>query len=345
MKAVAKTKRESGLEVIETDPDKFNDDQVLLRMRSASICGSDLGFYNYTPAYQKFAKIPVIMGHEFAGEIARVGKNVKDFAEGDRVSSESILYCGKCRACRIGLTNICQNFTVFGMHRNGGFAEDVALDPKYLHRIPNEVSFSEAGVVEPLSVIVNALEDVGAKIAAGEKACVIGPGPLGLFSAEILRVKGVKDILILGIGIDEFRLGIARDKLGYHTINTEETNPAEMASSMTDGYGFDTVIVTAGAPAALRSAIPIVSKGGQIIVVGIFADEVPLLASDLVRKQVSMRGSYASNWKHYEEAITLLKNKMVRADDVITHQFDLSGADEAFQMAKAKTGCKVQFKN
>ena len=345
MKAVAKTKREPGLEVIEAAPDRIEVDQVLLRMRSASICGSDLGFYNYTAAYQKFAKVPTIMGHEFAGEIAEIGKNVIDFNTEDRVSAESILYCGKCKFCREGLTNICQNFTVFGMQRNGGFAEYVALDQKYLHRIPKEVSFLEAGVVEPLSVAVNAIEDVAAKISAGENACIIGPGPLGLFSAEILRAKGLKDILVLGIGIDEFRLGIAREKLGYATLNTEGTNPAEVTNAMTDGYGFDTVVIAAGAPAALRSATPIVSKGGQIIVVGIFPEEVPLSASDLVRKQVSMRGAYASNWKHYEEAIRLLRNKQVRADAIVTHRFALDRADEAFQMAKAKTGCKVQFEN
>ena len=345
MKAVAKTKRQPGLEVIEADPDVIDDNQVLLRMRAASICGSDLGFYNYSPAYDKFAKVPTIMGHEFAGEIAEAGKNVKDFVVGDRVSSESILYCGKCKFCRMGLTNICQNFTVFGMQRNGAFAEYVAVDQKYLHRIPKELTFSEAGVVEPLSVAVNALEDVASKISAGETACVIGPGPLGLFSAEILRAKGLENILILGIGIDEFRLGIAKDKMGFETLNTEVINPAEKTASMTDGLGFDTVVVAAGAPPALRSAISMVSKGGQIIVEGIFPEEVPLSASDQVRKQVSMRGAYASNWKHYEEAIRLLKNKQVRANLIITHSFGLAQADEAFQMAKAKTGCKVQFQN
>ncbi|HXQ91697.1 MAG TPA: alcohol dehydrogenase catalytic domain-containing protein [Nitrososphaerales archaeon] len=345
MKAVAKTRREPGLEVIESDPDRISDNEVLIRMRAASICGSDLGFYNYTPAYEKFAKVPTIMGHEFAGEIAEVGKNVHDFNIGDRVSVESVLYCGSCKFCRQGATNICRNFTVFGMHRNGGFAEFVAVDQKYLHRIPGSVSFLEAGVVEPLSVVVNALEDVSAQINVGETACVIGPGPLGLFSAEILRAKGASNPLILGIGIDEYRLGLARTNLSYETMDTEKVDPAEKMNSMTDGYGFDVVVVAAGAPAALRSAVPLVSKGGQIIVIGIFPEDVSLPASDLVRRQISMRGSYGSAWKHYEEAIHLLNNKMVRADAIVSHQFDLDHADEAFQMAKAKTGSKVQFKN
>jgi len=345
MKAVAKTKREPGLEVIETEPDQIGDNEILLKMKAASICGSDLGFYNYTSAYQKFAKVPTIMGHEFAGEIGQMGKNVSDFQVGDRVSVESVLYCGKCKFCRSGATNICRNFTVFGMHRNGAFAEYVSVEPKYLHRLPNEVSFLEAGVVEPLSVIVNALEDVSAPIKAGDKACVIGPGPLGLFSAEMLRAKGVRDLLLLGIGIDEFRLDLASKKLSFETLNTEKEDPMARMNSITSGYGFDTVIVSAGAPAALKSAISLVSKGGQVIVIGIFPEDVSLPASDLVRRQISLRGSYGSAWKHYEEAILLLKNKMVRADLIVSHQFPLEQGDEAFQMAKAKTGSKVQFKN
>ncbi len=345
MKAVAKTRKEPGLQVIDTDPDKISENEILLRMKTASICGSDLGFYNYTPAYQKFAKVPTIMGHEFAGEIAEVGDAVRGYSVGDRVSVESVLYCGKCKFCRSGATNICQSFTVFGMHRNGAFAEFVSVDQKYLHKLPDEVSFLEAGVVEPLSVIVNAFEDVSAPIRSDSTACVIGPGPLGLFSAEVLRAKGVRDLLLMGIAIDEYRLELARKKLSFDAMNTEFEVSNDKMKGMTDGYGFDTVVVAAGAPAALKSAIPLVSKGGQIILIGIFPEDVALPASDLVRRQISMRGSYGSAWKHYEEAIRLLKQKLVRADAIVSHQFNLEQGEEAFQMAKAKTGSKVQFKN
>ena len=312
-------------------------------MKSASICGSDLGFYNFTPAYQRFAKVPVVMGHEFAGEVTKIGKNVKGFSEGDRVSAESVIYCGVCKHCKSGLTNICQNFTVFGMQRNGGFSEYVTLDPKFLHRLPSEVSFVEAGIIEPLSVIVNSLDDV-AEVKVGGSAAVIGPGPLGLFSAEVLRSKGVEDILIVGVGIDSFRLGIARNRLGYEVLNSEETNPEEEVRRRTDGYGCDVVVVTAGSPAALRSAIPLTSKGGQIIVIGIFPEDVSIAASDIVRRQIALKGSYGSSWKHYEQAISMLRLNKIRAEEIVTHRFSLDQANEAFQMAKSKTGCKIQFK-
>ncbi len=344
MKAVAKVKREPGLEVIETEPDSIGNGEILLHMKAASICGSDLGFYNFTAAYQKFAKVPVIMGHEFAGEIAAVGKEVSDFHLGERVVCESIISCGRCRYCRMGVTNICQNFTVFGMHRNGAFAEYVSVSPRLLHRLPESISFLEAGVVEPLSVVINGIDDV-ATVSEGQKAVVIGPGPLGLFSAEVLKWKGVSEITVVGINIDEYRLEVTRNKLGYRTINWEKENAEEIVRSITDGYGADIVVVTAGAPSALRSAVPLVSKGGQLLILGIFPDEVPLPVSEFVRRQVSVLGSYASRWVHYEQAIALLKAKKVNAGAIVTHRFPLESAHEAFEMAKAKTGCKVQFQN
>ncbi|MCS4540335.1 MAG: alcohol dehydrogenase catalytic domain-containing protein [Thaumarchaeota archaeon] len=342
MKAVAKVKREPGVEVIETEPDGIGDDEVLLKMRSASICGSDLGFYNFTAAYQKWAKIPVIMGHEFSGEVAEVGKAVSGFSRGDRVVCEPIQYCGSCRYCRMGITNICQNFTVLGMHRNGAFAEYVSVHEKYLHGVPDNVTFLEAAIVEPLSVVVNGLDEI-ADVHAGQKAAVVGPGPLGMFSAEVLRSKGISDITVIGIGIDEYRLGVARDKLGFRTVHWEKENAEELIKSSTDGYGCDIVVVTAGAPSALQQSIPLVAKGGQILVLGIFPDDVPLPVSDLVRRQVSMLSAYASRWIHFEQALRLLREKKVRADAIVTHRFTLDRAKEAFEMSKAKTGCKVQF--
>jgi threonine dehydrogenase-like Zn-dependent dehydrogenase len=342
MKAVGKTKREPGIEVIQVERDRVGEEEVLLAMRSASICGSDLGFYDFTPAYQKFAKVPVIMGHEFSGEIVEIGKSVSGFSVGERVVCESVIYCGKCRFCRMGMTNICANFTVFGMHRNGGFSEFVSVDSRFLHKIPDEVSFVQAGIVEPLSVVVNGLDET-ADVRVGETAAIIGPGPLGLLSAEVLKSKGVSGIFVLGISVDAFRLETAREKLGYKAIDSQAKDAQEMIKEATDGYGCDLVVVAAGAAAALKSALSLVSKGGQIIVLGIFPEDISLPVSDMVRRQLSMEGSYGSRWVHYEQAIALLKHRSVRAEAIVTHRFTLDQAREAFETAKSKAGCKIQF--
>lgn len=343
MKAVAKVRSAPGVEVIDTQPDPLGDTQVRLQMRAASICGSDLGFYDFTPSYQKFAKVPVIMGHEFAGEVSEVGRRVSSFKVGDRVCVESVIYCGTCRYCRSGMTNICRNFKVFGMHVNGGFAESVAVDQKLLHRLPDDVSFPAAGIAEPLSVVVNALNDV-ARRGDWKNAAVVGPGPLGLLSAEVLRTKGVSDTLVLGVSVDSARLGIARE-LGYQAVDSQQEDVPETATRLTDGYGFDIVVVAAGAAAALRTALQITSKGGQVIVLGIFPEEVSLPVSDAVRRQISISGSYGSSWAHYEQAIQLLQKGSVKNDAIVTHQFPLDDATEAFETAKSKAGCKVEFRN
>lgn len=310
-------------------------------MRAASICGSDLGFYDFTPAYEKFAKVPVIMGHEFAGEVSEVGGRVTSFKPGDRVCCESVIYCGTCRNCRSGMTNICQNFKVFGMQVNGGFSEYVTADSRFVHRLPDELGFLEAGIIEPLSVVVNALTDV-ARPGYWRNAAVIGPGPLGLLSGEVLRAMGVIDTFVAGVNIDAVRLEIAK-KLGHEVVDSSKSDALETSKRFTGGQGFDIVVVSAGAPMALRTGLSLAAKGGQVIVLGIFPEEVPLPISDAVRRQVSISGSYGSSWMHYERAIRLLKEGKVRAKAIVTHQFPLADAKSAFETAKSKTGCKVEF--
>jgi 2-desacetyl-2-hydroxyethyl bacteriochlorophyllide A dehydrogenase len=341
VKAVAKVRKEPGVEVIDTSPDPVGENQVRLKMRAASICGSDLGFYDFTPAYERFAKVPIVMGHEFAGEVSEVGGKVGAYKEGDRVSCESVIYCGTCPNCRSGRTNICENFKVFGMQVNGGFSEYVTADSRFIHSLPDDLGFVEAGVVEPLSVVVNALTDV-ARPGHWKNAAIVGPGPLGLLSGEVLRAMGVSDTLVVGISIDEIRLGIAK-KLGHAVVNSSESDAFEASKSFTGGRGFEVVVVAAGAPAALRTGLLIASKGGQVVVLGIFPEEVPLPISDAVRRQVSIAGSYGSSWIHYERAIRLLSAGKVRAKEIVTHQFRLDQAKEAFETAKSRTGCKVEF--
>jgi len=343
VKAIAKVTMAPGISVIDVEPDSISENEVLLRMRSASICGSDLGLYDFAPAYHRFLRVPVILGHEFSGEIAKIGKKVSGFNVGDRVVCESVIYCGECRYCQMGITNLCQNLTVFGVHRNGGFAEFVAVEPKFLHKIPRQLTFTEAGIVEPLSVVVNALDEI-AMTDLVKSAAIIGPGPLGLMSGQVLKSKRLKNIFVIGLEVDRFRLEIAR-KLRFNTVNAEAEKPKQIIMEATEGYGCDLVVVAAGSAQALRTAAALVAKGGQIVVLGIFRGEVTLPVTDLVRKQVSVLGSYASRWVHYGRAISFLKRKAVRATAIVTHRFALEEAEQAFEKARSRTGCKVQFHN
>ncbi len=293
MKAVVKDKPVPGISVKEMPKPRPAPDEALLKVHRASICGSDIGLYNYTAAYAGFAKLPVIPGHEFAGEISEVGSAVSDFKTGERVMAESILSCGSCKFCREGQTNLCLNFKIFGMHTNGGFSEYLNVPERHLHKLKGELTFQEAALVEPLAVTVHALFDV-ASVEPTDFVTVLGPGPIGLMAAQVARASGARDILITGIDIDLARLQIART-MGFTTLNSTEQNPVERTKELTGGIGADVGVVAAGAGEALIQACQLVRKGGKIINIGIFAKTVELPVTDLVRRQVSLYGTFALN--------------------------------------------------
>ena len=188
MKAVVKSRPEPGVEVMDIPIPEVADDEVLIKVKAAAICGSDLGIYNYTPAYIGM-RLPVVMGHEFAGEVAETGTLVEGYTAGDRVLSESVKACGGCGFCRQGMSNLCDGSTLFGIHTDGGFAEYVAVPYKLLHRMPPGMSYEEAALVEPLSNAVHFVNDV-TPFRSGDLVVVQGCGPIGLFSAQLFSLGG-----------------------------------------------------------------------------------------------------------------------------------------------------------
>jgi hypothetical protein len=176
LKAVVKVRPEPGLEVLDIPVPETGQREALIRVRAAAICGSDLGIYDYTPAYSSM-RLPVVLGHEFAGEVVEVGPCVEGYGVGDRVLSESVRACGSCRYCREGLPNLCEASTLFGIHVDGGFAEHVAVPQGLLHGVPDGMSYEEAAVVEPLSNAHHFVSDI-TPVRSGDFAVVQG-GPGG----------------------------------------------------------------------------------------------------------------------------------------------------------------------
>ncbi len=341
MKAVVKDKPEPGISVRQMPKPQPAVDEVLLKVYRASICGSDIGLYNYTAAYAGFAKLPIIPGHEYAGEVTEVGSEVANFKTGDRAVGESILSCGSCKFCREGQTNLCLSFKIFGMHTNGGFSEYLNVPEGHLHRLREKLTFQEAALIEPLAVACHALFDV-VTVEPTDFVTVLGPGPIGLLAAQVARASGAQDVLVTGIDIDTTRLEIAR-AMGFTTLNSKEHNAAERTKELTGGIGADVGVVAAGSSEALNQACQLVRKGGKIVNIGIFAKPVELTVTDLVRRQVSLYGTFASNWKNYEEAMNLVTNQKVLLKPLVTHEFPIDEAASAFKVASAREGCKVQL--
>jgi L-iditol 2-dehydrogenase len=341
LKAVVKDRPEPGIAVKEIPKPHLAPDEVLLRVYRASICGSDIGLYNYTAAYAGFAKLPIVPGHEYAGEIVEVGSEPTEFKIGERVVGESILSCRTCKFCRWGQTNLCLNFKIFGMHTNGGFSEYVNVPVRHVHGLRDEITFQEAALIEPLSVACHALLDV-TSVEPTDFVTVLGPGPIGLLAAQVARASGSQDTLVVGIDVDAVRLDIAR-RLGFATINAKEKSPIERTKELTGGVGADIAVVAAGSGEALIQACELVRKGGRVVNIGIFAKPVELTITSLVRRQVSICGTFASTWKNYEQAMDLAAKKKVTLKPLVTHEYPIDKARSAFEVANSREGCKVQL--
>ena len=316
-------------------------DEVLMRVHRASICGSDIGLYDFSAAYAGFAKLPTIPGHEFAGEVAELGSGVTGFKIGEHVVAESILSCGNCKFCLSGQPNICLNFKIFGIHTNGGFAEYASVPQKHLHHMKEGLSFEQAAIIEPLSVCCHAVEDV-AKAQAADSVVVLGPGPIGLLAAQVARANGCQHIVVSGIDVDEKRLSIASE-LGFETVDSTKEDLVRKVLTSTSGLGVDMAIVAAGSGAALNQACELVRKGGRILNIAIYPKPVELGVTNLVRREMTLLGTFASTWKNYERAMTLAAENKVKLKPLITHTFPIDDARLALDTAKAREGCKVQL--
>jgi L-iditol 2-dehydrogenase len=204
-----------------------------------------------------------------------------------------------------------------------------------------KIDFAEAALIEPLSVVCHAIFDI-CRIEPDHFVSIIGPGPIGLLAAEVARASGSNRILISGIQIDKERLELAR-RLGFKTISSTETDSVKETLNSTNGIGADVAIVAAGSGLALVNACDMVKKGGKVLSIGIFSKPVELNITSLVRRQISLCGTFASSWKNYEEAMNLVEYGKVDLKPLITHHFPINDATAAFEIAKSKEGCKVQI--
>jgi L-iditol 2-dehydrogenase len=339
LKAVVKSRPEPGVEVKDVPVPRVADDEVLIKVKAAAICGSDLGIYNYTAAYGGM-RLPVVMGHEFAGEVAETGTLVEGYAAGDRVLSESVKACGECGFCRAGMSNLCDGSTLFGIHTDGGFAEYVAVPYKLLHRMPPGMSYEEAALVEPLSNAVHFVNDV-TPFRSGDLVVVQGCGPIGLFTAQLFRLGGA-EVIVSGLGVDGVRLGIA-EELGFETVNIDDVDLVEHVMELTGGRGADVAFVAVGAPPAVNQAISLGRKRGAITVIGIFGSHVPMDMTRLVRRELTVVGAYDARPLNFPTSISLITEGKVNVRDVLTHRFSLDHAEAAFKVAMDRTGGKVEF--
>jgi L-iditol 2-dehydrogenase len=327
MKAIVQTDKQA-VEIADRDQPAPAADEVLVAVHAAGLCGSDAHAYNYEGGYE-WIKMPRIMGHEYAGVVEAVGDDVENFAPGDHVVEEPIHDCGHCFQCRNGQANVCQNFSITGMHTDGAYAEFTVVGEEHLHHIPESIPLQHAAITEPTSIAARAVFDQS-EGTPGDNVLVEGPGPIGLLTAVIADSMGM-NVLVSGLGRDtKYRLPLLEDQ-GIATINIAEDDLEARAESFTDGIGFDLVFDTTGHHTGVEQAVEHVRKGGQIVVIGLPGEPSELEVTPMVRGEVMLNTSYGSTWRNFEQAIRIIENGTIDAGALIDTSYSIDDPDTAFQ--------------
>ena len=288
--------------------------EVLIRVAACGICGSDVHGYDGSSGRRI---PPIVMGHEAAGRIAAIGGGVTGFSPGDRVTFDSTVYCGSCPPCSRGQVNLCDHRQVLGVscadyRRAGAFAELVVVPSRILYRLPENLSFAEAAMLEAVSVAVHAVSL--AQISPGSTALVVGAGMIGLLSVQALRAAGCSRIFVADI--DASRLQLAQ-QIGAIVALSAQSDLAEQVLQLTGGAGVDVALEAVGGTATVTAAIASVRKGGTVVLVGNISPQVTIPLQKVVTRQIRLQGSCASAGE-YPQAMELLASGSIQVKPLIS---------------------------
>jgi alcohol dehydrogenase/L-iditol 2-dehydrogenase len=305
----------------------IGDTDVLLRVGAVSVCGSDVHQAYNTHSWA--VNVPVVLGHEFAGTVARVGRAVSGFRESDRVVSETAAdVCGDCMLCRTGRYNLCPTRKGFGYGVDGAMASYVKVPARCLHAIPDSLPFELACLAEPHAVAYNAM-CVNSTIRPGDLVVVLGPGPIGLLCARMAALAGADPLIVVGLAGDTARLDTARRLGATRVVNMQQENLDEIVRGL-NPLGADLVCDASGASRPLDVALALARPDGQVTKVGWSPDLIPVNINPLVQKNVRLQGSFSHNYPVWERVIDLLDRRRTMPEEIVGLTSPLEGWREAF---------------
>ena len=345
MKAIVKYQKGDGfMELRDVPLPTPTDDEVLIRVWACGICGSDIHiFHDEHPNYP-----PVIVGHEYSGEIIALGKNVKGWKEGDRVVGEThTKTCGECLFCRTGNQQLCPHKRAPGWGIDGAFAEYLTYPARLLHRIPDNLSWEEASLAEPTAICVHGILERTLRggsdttlMSGGETVVVIGPGPIGLIALQILKAAGVGKVIVSGTPRSaRRRLPLAKELGADYVVSREDLS--EVVMNLTGGNGADLVVECSGSPSAISSTYELSRQLGRICFIGISGvDSISIPHDKEIFKGLSTIYCFSHRYTSWETALSFLSAGRVKARELITHKGPLERWEEIFEALEGGEGIK-----
>lgn len=334
MRALVKTKAESGLELIEVPEPTFGINDVLIKVLRTGICGTDLHIHKWDNWAKEHIKTPLIIGHEFVGEVVAVGSNVNDFTTGQIVSGEGHLVCGRCRNCMAGRRHLCSNTAGVGVDRAGCFAEMIALPMTNVWAHHDGIDLDVAAIFDPFG---NATHTALTFEVFGEDVLITGAGPIGLMAAKIAQHAGARHVVVTDI--NEYRLDLARKMGVKHAINSTKKSISEIQKDLEMTEGFDVGMEMSGNSKALKEMISNMAHGGRIALLGLFSEEMNIDLNYLIHNMLTFKGIYGRQMYESWYAMSVMIQSGLDISPVITHRYAADQFEEAFAtVASGHTG-------
>lgn len=334
MKALVKSKAQPGLWLEEVPKPIYKDNEILIKVKKASICGTDVHIYKWDEWSQKNIRPPVVLGHEFMGEVAEIGSHVQGFKVGDKVSAEGHLTCNICRNCLRGKRHLCVKTIGLGIHRDGAFAEYVVIPENNTFLLDPAIPEDVATFLDPLG---NATHTALCYDLVGEDVLITGAGPIGCMAAAIAAHVGARNVVVTDINDD--RLKLAKAMGATRCVNVAKESLKDVFAPLGIKYGFDVIMEMSGSPAALNTLLDVAMHGANVALLGIPPEDTSINWHHVIFKGITIKGIYGREIFETWYKMSSMLQSGLDVSQIITHHFPMEEYEKGFEaMISGKSG-------
>jgi threonine 3-dehydrogenase len=334
VKSLAKQHPKKGIWLVENPIPAVGHNDLLIKIRKTAICGTDMHIYHWDEWSQKTIPVPMIVGHEYVGEVVDTGSEVQGFKKGDRVSGEGHITCGHCRNCRAGRRHLCRNTEGVGVNRQGAFAEYLVIPAFNAFKIPDNISDDLASIFDPFG---NAVHTALSFDLVGEDVLITGAGPIGIMAAAVAKHVGARHVVITDV--NPFRLELAQKMGATRAVNVAEQDLKTVMDELGMTEGFDVGLEMSGVPSALHSMLDTMNHGGNIAMLGLPPDSVAIDWNKVIFKGLVIKGIYGREMFETWYKMASLIQSGLDLSAIITHQFTVEEFQQGFEtMASGQSG-------
>jgi len=334
MKSLVKAKAEKGIWLQDTPKPEVGHNDLLIKIRKTAICGTDMHIYNWDEWSQNTIPVPMVVGHEYVGEVVGMGQEVKGFSLGDRVSGEGHITCGHCRNCRAGRRHLCRNTEGVGVNRSGAFAEYLVIPAFNAFKIPNNISDDMASIFDPFG---NAVHTALSFDLVGEDVLITGAGPIGIMAAAVAKHVGARHVVITDI--NPYRLALAEKMGATRAVDVSKQNLKEVMDELGMTEGFDVGLEMSGVPVALRDMLDKMNHGGKIAMLGIPPQDVAIDWNQVIFKGLVIKGIYGREMFETWYKMASLLQSGLDLTPIITHTYSVDDFQRGFDtMGSGQSG-------